>query len=81
MARGKLTIRGKRTPENVRKEIQEKILARLMSGEHLTAICRSKEMPELKSIYQWLQTDAVLRSAIHLPAKLRRKSCATRLWK
>lgn len=59
MARGKLTIRGKRTPENVRKEIQEKILARLMSGEHLTAICRSKEMPELKSIYQWLQTDAV----------------------
>lgn len=41
-----------------RKAIQEKILERLMKGEHLTAICRDSEMPSLETVYRWLRTNA-----------------------
>ena len=40
-----------------RKELQEKILELLMKGEHLTGICKRKDLPSLDCVYSWLRKD------------------------
>ena len=38
-------------------ELSSSIVNQLMHGKPLTSICKSKEMPSLSKIYNWIQTD------------------------
>ena len=38
-------------------EIASDIVSQLMHGKPLTSICKSKDMPSLSKVYNWIQTD------------------------
>ena len=38
-------------------ETSSSIVTQLMNGKPLTSICKSKDMPSLSKIYNWIQTD------------------------
>ena len=38
-------------------EMSSDIVTQLMSGKPLTSICKSKDMPSLSKVYNWIQTD------------------------
>ena len=38
-------------------ETSSSIVTQLMNGKPLTSICKSKDMPSLSKVYNWIQTD------------------------
>ena len=38
-------------------EMSSDIVTQLMNGKPLTSICKSKDMPSLSKVYNWIQTD------------------------
>ena len=38
-------------------EMSSSIVTQLMNGKPLTSICKSKDMPSLSKVYNWIQTD------------------------
>ena len=38
-------------------ELASDLVSKLMLGNTLTSICKSKEMPSLSKVYNWIQTD------------------------
>lgn len=51
-------------PSKYTKEIAEEIVQRLSEGEPLRQICRSDNMPEWRTIYDWMARDSELSAAI-----------------
>ena len=38
-------------------EMASDLVSKLMLGNTLTSICKSKEMPSLSKVYNWIQTN------------------------
>lgn len=51
--------------------VQDTICTRMLSGESLNSICKSKGMPTKKTVYNWLLVDETFRAAYELAARLR----------